>query len=221
MDRQFWLERWQRREIGFHQATVNPALQRHWPALALPAGASVLVPLAGKSLDMTWLATQGFSVIGVELSDDACAEYFAEHGLDPKVDIFGPFTRRRAGNVTLLGGDIFALPDGFHRDIMAVYDRGALVALPPAMRQRYVEAVYTPLPPAAQALLVALDYPQEHMQGPPFAIGEAEMQALFDGGWQCTVLEQRDILDEEPRFQQAGLPRLHSTAWHLRRHRTG
>lgn len=217
MDRQFWLDRWQRREIGFHRAEVNPLLERHWPALNLPNGARVLVPLAGKSLDMTWLAAQGFEVVGVELADDACAEYFDEHGLTPHVDTHGPFTRRRAGNLTLLAGDIFDLPDDFFAGIAGVYDRGALVALPPDLRRRYVAAIYGRLDADAQALLIALDYPQAQMAGPPFAIGEADIQALFGVRWRYLALQRQDILGDEPRFQQAGLTRLHSTAWHLRR----
>lgn len=216
MDKQFWLDRWQRREIGFHQPDVNPLLERHWTALALPARARVLVPLAGKSRDMTWLAAQGFDVVGVELSDEACAEFFDEHQWTPDVDTDGPFIRRRAGNLTLLAGDIFDLPDGFFADIAGVYDRGALVALPPDLRRRYVDSVYGRLNADVQALLIALDYPQTQMAGPPFAIGEAELQTLFGAHWLYQAQEQRDILDQEPRFQQAGLTWLRTTAWLLR-----
>src|SRR5690606_40305132 len=51
MHEDFWRARWQRNEIGFHLTQVNPWLQRHWEAAA---GARVLVPLCGKSLDMAW-----------------------------------------------------------------------------------------------------------------------------------------------------------------------
>ena len=59
MDPSFWLERWQRNEIGFHNTAPHRGLQRWWPRLALPPGSRVFVPLAGKSLDMIWLAAQG------------------------------------------------------------------------------------------------------------------------------------------------------------------
>jgi hypothetical protein len=59
MDHNFWLERWQKQEIGFHQLSVQPALQKFWPRLGVARNATVLVPLAGKTLDMAWLAEQG------------------------------------------------------------------------------------------------------------------------------------------------------------------
>src|SRR5690606_3494808 len=79
----FWHQRWSDQQIGFHQSTPTPLLLEHWPALGLPAGAQVFVPLAGKSLDMAWLAAQGHRVLGVELSPLAVAQFFAEHGLQP------------------------------------------------------------------------------------------------------------------------------------------
>jgi thiopurine S-methyltransferase len=215
MDAQFWLDRWQRREIGFHQAEINPLLARHWHTLGCPPGSRVLVPLAGKSLDMTWLAAQDLRVLGVELSTQACAEYFSDQGVTPRVDDQVRFIRYHAGAVTLLAGDVFDLNADDLNDVAAIYDRGALVALPPDMRERYVATVYGHVPPGTRALLIALDYPQDHMAGPPFAINQDTVQALFGPRWRCTPLEQRDILAQEPRFRQAGLPWLRSTAWLL------
>ncbi len=65
----FWLERWQNHEIGFHMPQVQPALGKHWPRLNVAKGATVFVPLCGKSLDMAWLADEGYRVIGAELSE--------------------------------------------------------------------------------------------------------------------------------------------------------
>ena len=71
MHEAFWQDRWARSQIGFHQEKVNGYLRRHWSALGLPAQATVLVPLCGKSLDLAWLAEQGHAVIGVELAERA------------------------------------------------------------------------------------------------------------------------------------------------------
>lgn len=80
MNEAFWHERWARNEIGFHLGEVNPYLLRHWPSLALPNGARVLVPLCGKSLDMAWLVEQGFTVVGVELSEKAVRAFLTSNG---------------------------------------------------------------------------------------------------------------------------------------------
>ncbi len=76
MHKDFWQERWAHNEIGFHLDDVHPGMRRHWPRLALPDGATVLVPLCGKSLDLAWLAGQGFNVVGVELSEKAVEAFF-------------------------------------------------------------------------------------------------------------------------------------------------
>lgn len=56
MDPDFWHDRWQKKETGFHQASVNDLLQQHWPRLGVAAGSTVFVPLSGKSIEMLWLA---------------------------------------------------------------------------------------------------------------------------------------------------------------------
>ena len=68
MEPTFWQERWARNQIGFHLQQVNPYLQRLWPTLGLAQGARVLVPLCGKSLDMSWLAANGFEVLGSSIT---------------------------------------------------------------------------------------------------------------------------------------------------------
>ena len=62
MEPDFWHQRWQQNQIGFHQSEVNPYLRKYWQALAIAAPARILVPLCGKSLDLLWLAEQGYQV---------------------------------------------------------------------------------------------------------------------------------------------------------------
>mgnify|MGYP003529788041 CR=1 FL=1 len=52
MHHDFWHERWQTGQIGFHQSAVHPFLARWWPTLGIRADARVYVPLCGKSLDI-------------------------------------------------------------------------------------------------------------------------------------------------------------------------
>jgi thiopurine S-methyltransferase len=62
MEKEFWLERWERQEIGFHQNEVNPHLLQHWQELNLEGNKGVFVPLCGKSLDLLWLREQGHAM---------------------------------------------------------------------------------------------------------------------------------------------------------------
>lgn len=217
MHEEFWQARWAQNEIGFHQPQVNAHLQRHLDRLGLAPGARVLVPLCGKSLDMAWLASQGLRVLGVELAEKAVAAFFSEQGLVPSVTRQGAFVAYAGAGIEILCGDVFALSAEQVADCAGVYDRAALIALPPAMRQRYVAHLPAILPRSCQGLLVTLDYEQSLMDGPPFAVGETEVRALYAPGWQLETLDVQDVLDESPRFRERGLTRLEERVYRLSR----
>ena len=77
-----WLEYWENNEINWHSDAVTEELEAHLGLLKLKPGDKVFVPLCGKSIDMTYLLNQGFSVIGVELSEIGIKQFFLENGLD-------------------------------------------------------------------------------------------------------------------------------------------
>lgn len=216
MHPEFWHQRWQANQIGFHQEAPTPLLLQHWPALGIAPGTRVFVPLAGKSRDMAWLAAQGHPVLGVELSQLAVTQFFAEHGLLPETDGTGHGVHHRAGGIDLVAGDVFTVDAALLRDCGAVFDRAALIALPPEMRRRYADEVYRALPVGCRGLLVTLEYPQHERDGPPFAVAEAEVRALFEPRWEVELLERRAIAPEHPGFV-AGVSRLDTAAYALRR----
>jgi len=221
MDAEFWLARWREGRTHFHQERVEPLLQKYWPALRLPAGSRVLVPLCGKSHDMAWLAGQGLQVLGAELSPLAVEQFFREQGLSPEVrdSVAGPLYC--AGSVEILCGDIFGLDAATLAACRGVYDRAALVALPRPMRERYAREIYGRLAPDYRGLLIALDYPQQEMDGPPFSVGEAEVRSLYAGHSRAERIDRRDILAKEPKFQRAGVSRLHADVYRLEGARGG
>ena len=136
MDSAFWHQRWQEGRTGFHQDRPTPLLLQHWPSLGLAPGSQVFVPLAGKSLDLAWLAAQGHRVLGVELSPLAVTQFFDGQGLVPEVHGSRHGRHYRAGDIELICGDAFALDADVLAGCAAVYDRAALIALPPPLRQR-------------------------------------------------------------------------------------
>ena len=217
MHSDFWLQRWQQGQIGFHRGEVMPLLEKHWPALQLPAAGKVLVPLCGKTLDMHWLAAQGHRVLGVELSPLAVEQFFAEAGITPERHSSRNGEHFIAGPIEIIRGDAFALDDTLLADVAAVYDRAALIALPPELRRRYRDTVYARLPAACQALVITLEYPQAEKAGPPFSVDQDEMQALFAAGWQLELRERRDILAQEPHFREEGVSALATAVYRLRR----
>ena len=217
MQPDFWLQRWQNGQIGFHRSEVMPLLQKHWPKLELPAGSRVLVPLCGKSLDMHWLAAQGHAVLGAKLSPLAVQAFFADAGLEPAISTDADGLHHRAGPIDLVQGDVFALSASTLGAMDAVYDRAAIIALPPDLRRRYVAEVYARLPRGCRGLLITLEYPQAEKSGPPFAVEEAEVRELFAPHWQVELLQRRDILAQEPGFRAEGVSALATAVYRLQR----
>lgn len=217
MDPDFWHQRWRDGQIGFHQDAPTPLLLKHWPSLGVPAGSRVFVPLAGKTVDMAWFAAQGYHVLGVELSQLAIESFFAEHGLEPALHASRYGTHYTAGGIELILGDAFALDAGALADCAAVFDRAALIALPPDLRQRYVRELYARLPTGCDGLLITLEYPQHEKAGPPFSVDEAEVRSHYEREWTITVLERRDILAQQPAFVEEGVTDLQTVVYRLKR----
>ncbi|MEG3641216.1 thiopurine S-methyltransferase [Magnetococcus sp. PR-3] len=139
-DNALWLQAWKENHIDdFHQSRINPLLMRFWPGIKLLRGKRLFVPLCGKSLDMIWLAQQGYEVLGVELSPIAVAAFFKENGLRPTRRAFGAFTQWQVGRITVLCGDFFKLSSRRLGKVDWVYDRASLTALPPDLRLRYAK----------------------------------------------------------------------------------
>jgi thiopurine S-methyltransferase len=198
MDHDFWHQRWDAQQIGFHQPSGHPMLARYWPSLALAPESRVLVPLCGKTPDLCWLAAAGHVVTGIELSQRAARDFFTEQNLTPEVDTLGAFERYRAahgkGAIELLVGDFFAADTATLGVFDAFYDRAALIALPPAMRDDYVLHLERLLKPTAPGLLITLDYDQNEMKGPPFAVPEAEVRSHFEPAARVSRLHSADDL---------------------------
>jgi thiopurine S-methyltransferase len=217
MEAEFWLERWREGNIRFHQTRVTPPLQKFWSSLSLPHASRVLVPLCGKSLDMIWLAEEGYQVLGVELSRLAVEQFFSENNLQPAIHQTPAGAHYAAGNIEIICGDIFDLDAEIFSSCLGVYDRAALIALPPEMRDRYVQHIYAQLPAKYRGLLITLDYPQEQMNGPPFSVLDKEVQSLYAAHSNAIILDRRDTLAKEPKFAERGLAQLDTVVYRVER----
>jgi thiopurine S-methyltransferase len=208
MEKEFWLERWERSEIGFHQNEINPHLRQHWHELQRTTIGEVFVPLCGKSLDMMWLRQQECNVLGIELSALAIEDFYNENGLAPSLSDIGKFQHYQAGGVRIMGGDFFDLCREDLSNVNSVYDRASMVALPPEMRERYTQHLVNILKPGTQILLITFDYPQAEMKGPPFSVSVKDVEALYSSYAEIRMLAQEDVLAQNPRFQQRGVSRM-------------
>ena len=214
METGFWHNRWEKNLTGFHLDEVNPHLRENWSVLNLPAGSRVFVPLCGKSLDLIWLAEQGYQVVGVELSPLATEAFFSENKLTTEHGQVGGLELWQSEKISLFCGDFFDLTAEILGQVDAVYDRASLIALPPAMRQDYAKKM-TELAQSAPKLLVTLEYDQSKMDGPPFSVSEDEVQALYEANYQVKQLTAQDVLGDNEKFREKGLNYMNECIYQL------
>ena len=194
MNAEFWHSRWQEKRIGFNQSAVNPLLMKYFKRLKLPAGSRVFVPLCGKSIDMAWLAAQGYNVVGVELVETAIQAFFTEqnisyivrqHADNPAIKYYqGQFSGQ---TITLWVADIFALTAEDIGSVNAIYDKAALIALPADIRVKY-SAQMCHLSVNAPQFIITLTYDQSKKEGPPFSVSSEQIQQYYGNSYQITEL---------------------------------
>lgn len=208
MRARFWHERWQQNQIGFHQDDINPYLQTYWPKLKLAEGSKVCVPLCGKSSDMLWLRSEGYRVLGIELSPIAVKDFFEENHLSPTITQQGNFELWHVDGLGILLGDFFHLTEADLADCQAIYDRASLIALPPDMRVQYANHLNQIAPPN-KTLLVTLDYDQSITGGPPFAVTETEVLEYYADYYAIERLAHIDISDSKHGILSKGVKALY------------
>ena len=119
---EFWHERWERSEIGFHQQDINVHLQQFWTQLDLRPGQRVFAPLCGKSRDLLWLAGEGHPVTGVEISRLA-VEAFSPRTAEATMLAGRSVRIWEVDEIRILLGDFFDLEPQHLADAAGIYDR--------------------------------------------------------------------------------------------------
>lgn len=192
MDLDFWHDKWEAGEIGFHEGTPNDLLVEHFERLPLSAGQRVFVPLCGMSRDVAWLRDRGVEVVGAEVNEDAVRRLFDGLDLAPDVQPAGPGAWFSRDGVDIYCGDVFDISPGMLGPVDAVYDRAALVALPDETRRRYTHHLVEVSGRAPQ-LVITFEYDPEQMDGPPFSIPEAELRRHYGDRYRLTRAASVDV----------------------------
>jgi thiopurine S-methyltransferase len=194
MHHDFWHQRWQENQIGFHLPEANPFLVKHLTALHLKQGARIFLPLCGKTLDIAWLLSQGYKVAGAELSEIAIEALFMQLQLKPVIQQIGEITLYSAPNIDIFVGDIFNVSAAMLGNVDAIYDRAALVALPDQIRQQYSAHLMT-LTNHAPQLLICFEYDQTVHAGPPFSICTREVLQHYQDVYDVNLLASETTPD--------------------------
>lgn len=189
MDKNFWINRWKANDVnGFHGPDANPFLAKYFSRLQLPKESRIFLPLCGKSLGIAWLLTHGYRVAGAELSELAITQLFSELKVTPEITKLCNLKRYSAPQVDIFVGDFFDLSASLLGKVDAVYDRAALVALPPQMRGTYT-AHLKEIAGGVPQLVISYEYDQKLMDGPPFSVPNKEVEGHYKEHYQMTLLE--------------------------------
>ncbi|RTK96201.1 MAG: thiopurine S-methyltransferase [Neisseriaceae bacterium] len=191
MQHEFWHERWQSNQIAFHQGKAHDLLTKYVDSLGDLLGKTILVPLCGKSLDLVYLVSRGANVIGCELSNKACVDFFTENSLEYEVINQGGFEVYVSKKIIIYCGDFFAIDFAKLPQIDFVYDRAALIALPITMRKQYAD--HLKKLKSVKYLLITLSYPSDEEIGPPFSVSQKEVVELYSDKFMINELEKLEI----------------------------
>lgn len=192
MEASYWQQKWERNEIAFHQSEANPLLVKYFNELSLAKNSRVFLPLCGKTLDISWLLFNGYSVVGVELSKTAIEQLFTELGIEPKISVAGKMAHYSAKNIDIFVGDIFDLSKEMLGKVDAIYDRAALVALPEKTRSHYTTHLVEITGKVPQ-LLICYEYDQNLMEGPPFSISKEQVSQYYKDKYDLTLIATIDV----------------------------
>ncbi|MDT8281254.1 MAG: thiopurine S-methyltransferase [Gammaproteobacteria bacterium] len=223
MEINFWLDRWNNNQTGFHQRQVNPYLTYFYgekgPGFERREALKVFVPLCGKSKDMLWLSQNGFKVFAVECSERAVKDFFEENALNYKYAKKGEHglyqSSGLASQIEIFQGDFFGLQVHDLEQVTDIFDRASLIAMPAEMRKHYAAKMAELQQPGTRTLLVTLTFDPEEMNGPPFSVTEEELQQLYSDDFTIEKILIKDVIKEEDGLRKRGLTALVETVYKL------
>ena len=106
----------------------------------------------------------------------------------------------------------------------AVWDRGALVAVEPSLRDRYASALVARLAPGGRMLVVSLSYdPNAGCAGPPHNVPHEELVRLYESrGCEVTLLGSEEVIESAPPRMREKISSMTESAYLVRKpHRRG
>lgn len=214
MDKEFWSNAWNERQIGFHQSEINKNLRQFSSLFGQKSGDSILVPLCGKTLDMIYLQQLNFKIDGVEIVEQAIKEFFSENNLIPKISNEKNFTRYSHDDYSLYLGDFHQF-ENLNKKYKFVYDRASMIALPPELRKNHAQSLKNLTLSGSKILLITLEYDQEKVPGPPFSVLKSEVEILFNDSFIIQELKSESTSNIGPKFKDAGINKVYQRVYLL------
>jgi thiopurine S-methyltransferase len=162
------------------------------------------------------LRSQGHEIVGIELSQIACESFFFEHALSFEKFNHGDCILYQSDGISIWCGDFFRVPPLAWKDCTFVYDRAGMVALPEDLRILYTQhLIRNFVGDNKQILLIAVEYQQGKVAGPPFSVMESEVKDRFQSNFMITKLETNSDNSLSDRADKFGAIEVNETVYWL------
>ena len=196
-----WEKLWNNDIFPWHKDDVHPKLERYLPDMIQTTGKTLrseirfFVPLCGKSMDLMFLKSQGFQVIGCECAEKAITDFFKENSLEfSKTEINAEVSRFDSdnGQVSIIHGDFFKMaPEILGGKVDCVWDRGSLVAIDLEKRPEYAKVMMSLMNDKFAYLIASLEREVEPVNPMPHSASFDDIEDLFGKKMDVDLIEQK------------------------------
>ncbi|XP_071962712.1 probable thiopurine S-methyltransferase [Antedon mediterranea] len=183
---QEWESFWKTGDTGWHSKNVHPMLEKYAGRfLNDQSNCRVFIPLCGKTVDMKWLADLGHDVVGAEIAKMPILNFFEEQSIEyvkESVPEIPGATRYKSkdGKITIYEADLFSMKKDIIGQFDCIWDRGSLVAMEKADRQKYICTMIPLMASDCRYLLAVYDYDSTKASGPPFDVPNSVVAELYE-----------------------------------------
>lgn len=207
-----WSNRWREGRAGWHLDCVHKMLAKYFDKMANGrSDLKIFVPLCGKAMDMKWMFDQGHRIVGVEYDEKVVKELFEESQIEvADVKEMGGLKLYSSadGRFKVYQGDFFLFKKEYEPEPMSgIWDRGSLVAVNVADREKYASVILTVMGCDCRYLLDTLEYDVSQYVGVPHCVTDSEIHVLYSSKCNIERLERSDALVE--RWKKQGLTSFH------------
>ena len=206
----FWKQVWKEQRLGFDQGEPNYYLKKVLPSWLSESYETIFVPLCGRSVDMWEIHRAGHHVTGVEFCEGALLDFDKKFSLNlEKISVRESVDCFRNLDFKLYCADFFNLNAADikkRKGSLKIWDRAALVALPPDMRFAYYDQVDELNIDRLDWLCLLFSFDAEPDFGPPFPVDFEEVHKIMTKKGYCVeIVEERSLRPQNPKFIEAGI----------------
>jgi len=204
---QDWSNRWREGRAGWHLDGVHKMLEKYFLQRVVEGRTDlrIFVPLCGKARDLKWMFDQGHRIIGVEFDETTVKELFDESGIEiAKIEQKGGLQlfASHDDRFKVYQGDFFLYKQEFESELMdGIWDRGSLVAVNIADREKYASIIASTMSPSCRYLLDTLEYDESEYTGVPHSVPDAEITRLYESKCRIELVERKDALVDKWKKQ--------------------